>query len=99
MPILRLDVPGWHPHRYAYVAAYHHPHWRARWLRSPRTTQERRRYVHDVELRREWGHKLRLRPKRSFKLLVDAWDDVPVGERGRPDRGKRHRDRATIRGT
>lgn len=49
------------------------------WLRSPRTTQERRWYD------QEFG-----RAKRNARRLVDSWDDIPRQDAG--DRSwKRHR--------
>lgn len=41
------------------------------WLRKPRTTQERRRACDKSEW--EWT-----RGCRSWKRLVDAWDDIPT---------------------
>lgn len=47
-------------------------------LRRPQTTQERRRWFRDVETCREYPE-LRLRARRSFRGLPNAWDDIPIG--------------------
>ncbi len=45
-------------------------------LKTPQTTNERRKWMEAEELMREWGSVFRTRQARSFKHLPDAWDDI-----------------------
>lgn len=50
-------------------------------MRNPRTTQERRENQDG-----KW-----CRARRSTNLLVDAWDDIQVGRRGRGWKSRKRR--------
>jgi len=46
------------------------------WLRHPKTTNEKRQW-HALEFERSnSGYKVRARARRSWKRLVDTWDDI-----------------------
>jgi hypothetical protein len=46
-------------------------------LRHPRTTNERRAFGLYIDLAREYNE-LKVKWRRSYKNLVDAWDDILV---------------------
>lgn len=55
-----------------------HPALKWRCHRNMKTTQERRRFIADVDSQFEYGIRIKVRWKRSHRSLVNAYDDIPI---------------------